>query len=392
MGPAHLAWCHLRHERLKTTILVASITLLVLVPLGLRVLVDRSAQELSARAEASPLVVGARGSPLELVLRALYFEGSAPPTLPFAEMGRAATDDLVLPIPLHVRFHAQGTPIVGTSLEYLEHRRLAVAEGRLMTRLGECVLGAEVARERGLAPGDHVVSSPENVFDLAGVYPLRMRVAGVLAPSHGPDDRAILVDVKTAWVMEGLFHGHQDLSALDASSAVLERDDDVITANASVVQYTEITPENLASFHVHGDTSAYPISAILAVPADAKAAALFRGRYQDPADPVQVARPRDVVDELLATVFTVEGYVVAAVVFVGSATLATVLLVFLLSIRLRRREFLTMARIGAPPRTVATLISLEIVFILLLSAASAALLVGLVAPHAGDLVRALVFA
>ena len=49
----------------------------------------------------------------------------------------------------------------------------------------------EYARDLGVAPGDTLVSSPETIFDLAGSYPLEMKVVGVLAPSHGPDDDAI---------------------------------------------------------------------------------------------------------------------------------------------------------------------------------------------------------
>ena len=57
------------------------------------------------------------------------------------------------------------------------------------------VVGARAARELGVGPGDGLVSSPESVFDLAGVYPLRMRVVGVLAPAHGPDDLAIFAQM-----------------------------------------------------------------------------------------------------------------------------------------------------------------------------------------------------
>ena len=60
-----------------------------------------------------------------------------------------------------------------------------------MAGLGECVLGATVAAELGLAPGDSVVLSSESVFDLAGVYPLKLRVVGVLERSFDADDSAI---------------------------------------------------------------------------------------------------------------------------------------------------------------------------------------------------------
>ena len=75
------------------------------------------------------------------------------------------------------------------------HSVLILAEGRLMAVLGECVLGAVAAARLGVGPGGHVVSSPESVLDLAGAYPLRMRVAGVLAPAHGPDDEAVFVEI-----------------------------------------------------------------------------------------------------------------------------------------------------------------------------------------------------
>ena len=53
------------------------------------------------------------------------------------------------------------------------------------------------------------IGSGDGVFDLAGVYPLRMRVVGVLEPSHTPDDGAVFVDLKTTWSIQGLGQVHQ---------------------------------------------------------------------------------------------------------------------------------------------------------------------------------------
>ena len=253
-----------------------------LLAVGLNVLVARSGEELMARAEATPLLVGARGSALELVLSALYFESDPPPPASYADMERIEGTGLALPIPLHVRFRARGRPIVGTTLDYFDFRSLRVAAGRQMAVLGECVVGAGVARALGVGPGDTLVSSPESAFDLAGVYPLELRVAGVLAPAYSPDDSAVFVDVKTAWIIEGLGHGHQDLAKPEAEAAVLAREGDRITANASVVQYNRITEANRDSFHFHGDLAGYPITAVLAVPHDAKARALLMGRFAAP--------------------------------------------------------------------------------------------------------------
>jgi putative ABC transport system permease protein len=68
---------------------------------------------------------------------------------------------------------------VGTTLDYFDFRGLKVVEGRNLAVLGDCVLGARVAENLRLKPGDSLLSSPETLFDLAGVYPLKMKVVGV---------------------------------------------------------------------------------------------------------------------------------------------------------------------------------------------------------------------
>jgi putative ABC transport system permease protein len=368
----YLAWRYLAHHRFKTVILVLSIALIVFIPAGLRVLVAESEARLTARAEATPLLVGLRGSPLELVLSSLYFASDVPETMSYGEVERIAGTGFAAPIPLYVRFRSQDDPIVATSLDYFGLRGLRVAAGRPMTRLGDCVLGASVARRRGLGPGDTVVSSPESVFDLAGVYPLRMRVTGVLGPADGPDDEAIFVDVKTAWIIEGLAHGHDDLARPEAAGAVLRRDGNRITANASVKEYNEITAENAASFHFHGDPAGFPITAVIAVPHDRKSATLLLGRYQAGAETLQILEPATVLDELLATILTIQRFVVAALVLVGLATLATAALVFMLSLRLRRAEVETMVKIGGSRGAIASVLASEIVSVLVAGAAIAA--------------------
>ena len=43
---------------------------------------------------------------------------------------------------------------------------------------------------------------PENLFDIAGVYPLKMEVVGILEATHTSDDLGIFVDLKTAWIIQ----------------------------------------------------------------------------------------------------------------------------------------------------------------------------------------------
>jgi len=259
-----------------------------------------------------------------------------------------------------------------------------------MAMLGECVVGARAARALGVCPDDFVISSPESVFDIAGVYPLKMRVAGVLAPTETPDDLAVFVDVKTAWVIEGLAHGHQDMSKPEAAPGVLRREGNVVVANASVVQYTEITPDNVDSFHFHGDPGGFPVTAVIAVPHDRKSGTLLRGRYLGDDERVQIVEPAGVMDQLLATIFTVQSYVLAAVAIVSASTLATAALVFMLSLRLRRREIETMHRIGGAKRTVFILLTSEVAIVLMSGLALATVLTLVTSRFGAAVIRSLI--
>jgi putative ABC transport system permease protein len=162
-----------------------------------------------------------------------------------------------------------------------------------------------------------VISSPESVFDLAGVYPLKMPVVGVLSSSFSPDDDAVFVDIKTAWVIQGLGHGHQDLNRREAVGQILRREGDNIVANASLRQFNEITPQNIDSFHFHGDNSGNPVSAIIPVPKDEKSSVLLLGHYQETRNDVLIVRSQSVIGELLDTLFTVRDYIVVGITVTG---------------------------------------------------------------------------
>jgi len=392
MNSFYIAWRYLSFNKARTLTLITCVTLIMLLPLALELLLDESERQLVSRAEATPLLVGAKGSALDLVMNSLYFGETVPELVSMAAVDRIEESDLALPIPLYVRFKARGFPVVGTTLDYFDFRGLEVAKGNRLAVLGECVLGARVAQELGLGPGDSLLSSPETVFDLAGVYPLKMQVAGVLAESHGPDDLAVFVDLKTAWIIQGLVHGHANLSNVTDPTLVMQRSDGNVTATAKVLQFTEITPDNLDSFHFHGDPAGYPITGVIAVPHDDKAGAILRGRYIG-ADGVnenqQIEVPGKVVGELLDTIFRVKSILDAVILLVGIATLLALALVFALSLRLRQREVQTIFKLGCSRSTIARLMAAEIAIILAAAGLVTAILLALLARYDEPLVRAL---
>ena len=369
----YLAWRYLRHHKTRSLILIACLSLLGALPVALHRMLDEGGRQMNARAAATPLLVGAKGSAVDLALNALYFNEAAAPRITLAEAERIAATGWADPLPVYARFRVQGHPLVGVTLDYFDFRRLQPASGAPLALLGDCVLGADAAADLKLKPGDSLLTASENLFDLAGVYPLKLHVAGVLGKAHSPDDQAVFVDLQTAWVVDGLGHGHAAAPRGDAAQPV--------------AAYTEITPENLDAFHFHGDPAGYPLSAVIALPHDRKSSALLRGRYLDPGLSTQIIQPAATVGGLLQNIFRLQVLFDAVLALVGAAALLALGLVFALSLRLREAEMQTIFLLGCSRMTAARLVAAEIVLIVLASAALGLALLQPVQYYAGDLVR-----
>jgi putative ABC transport system permease protein len=179
----------------------------------------------------------------------------------------------------------------------------------------------------------------------------------VLAPTGTPDDEAVFVDIRTAWVIAGIGHGHQDVIPKGAAPGD-------VAAAAAILQYARITPENIDSFHFHGDSDGFPVTAVLVVPQDVRAATILRGRYLDPESALQIVVPGEVVQGLVDRIFRIRSLLDAVILAVGAAALAAVGLAMFLSWQLRAREIATAVRIGARRGMVLRLLAAEAAILL----------------------------
>jgi putative ABC transport system permease protein len=391
MGALYLAWAHIRFHAARSALLVLVLAILGAIPLLTERLAALAEAELLERAASTPLVYGPPGSPLDLSLNALFFEGEPRAGLSMSDYEALAGMRLGLALPILRTHTARGFPVVGIDVEYLAFRDLAVARGRPMVRLGEAVLGAEVAARLGLGPGDRIQSESRQVFELAGAYPVRLPVVGVLAASGTPDDRAVFVDLATAWVVAGIGHGHEDLTTSRDRSVVLARDPGRIVANAKLTEYIDISPESADDFHLHGDPARSPLSAVLVVPRDERSAAILRGRIEDGGPRRQVFRPLGVVRGLLDEVFRVKSVLELLVAAVTVAALLALGMMIALSLKLRRREFEVARQLGADRSAMARLVMAELALLMVGGAALCALVLVVVEHRGAALVRALVF-
>ena len=385
----YIAWKYISFNKIKTIVLVACVTLISFLPIALHLLLGESERQLMSRAVSTPLVVGAKGSSLDLVMNTIYFGDEVPELITMEASERVENTDLALSLPLYVSFKARGNPVVGTTLDYFEFRGLKIIDGRQMAVLGDCVLGAKVAESLGLKTGDILVSSPESLFDLAGIYPLKMKVTGVFEKSHTADDLAVFVDLKTAWVIQGLGHGHQDVTRLADPTLIYKRTQSNVAATAKLYHYTEITEDNIESFHFHGNLAAYPITAVIAVPYNEKSGTILRGRYLSKDETHQIVKPGEVIAGLLQNIFRIKNVLDAVIAVVALATILALVLVFVLSLRLRQREVKTIFKLGCSRMTIVRLLAAEIFIIIFISGVLCSSMVFMVNSYANEIVRML---
>lgn len=169
------------------------------------------------------LVVGAKGSPLQILLSGMFHIDVPTGNIPLATLQQLRAHPLVAEaIPLSLGDSVQGWRIVGTEPAYLQRYDASLAAGRLGAAPMEAVLGHEVARATGLKPGDRFVGSHGmgGTGDAHGDHPFT--VVGVLARSGTVLDRLALTDLQSVWQVHEAAHevDPEDRAVLEAEREV----------------------------------------------------------------------------------------------------------------------------------------------------------------------------
>jgi putative ABC transport system permease protein len=182
-------------------------------------------QRLSRDAEGIDMVVGAKGSPLQIILASVYHVDAPTGNIPLAEAEKLKKNPLVAAtIPLALGDSARGFRIVGTTHDYVEHYRAALASGTLWQAPMEVTLGAEAARAMSLKPGDTLTGSHGLTSGGMEHGDAPYRVVGILEPAHSVIDKLVLTDVRSVWQVHESHH-HDDDEAEPASSETAHNPD-----------------------------------------------------------------------------------------------------------------------------------------------------------------------
>jgi putative ABC transport system permease protein len=336
-----LAWRYLWSSPLTTSLNLLLLTLgLAAVTFVLRA---------SAQVEAGlkrdlagiDLVVGAKGSPMQIMLAGVFHLDAPTGNIPLATLDLLKAQPLVAQaVPLSLGDSFRGYRIAGTTPDYIDLYGAKMAVGAVWTKPMQAVLGAEVARTSGLKLGDRFAGS-HGLAEGGGAHGERQfEVVGVLAESGSVLDRLVLTDLASVWEVH---ESHHDANGAHEDTHEEEEPREITLA---LVRYRS------------------PLAAVM-LP-----------RWVNAQDGLQAAAPALETARLMRLVGAgtevLRGF---GIVLLAAAGLS-VWVALLHAVRARQGDLAMLRMLGAPAWRVATLITLEALLLAML-----ATVLGLAAGH-----------
>ncbi|RUA13046.1 MAG: ABC transporter permease [Flavobacteriia bacterium] len=153
------------------------------------------------------MVVGAKGSPLQLVLASVLHIDNPTGNIPFEEAKRLMKNPMIQKaVPISYGDNYKGYRIVGTTDDFATLYSASIAQGRSMEKSMEVLLGASVAKKLGLRIGDTFQSSHGLIEKGAHTHEEPLTVVGIYNTTHKVLDRLIVTGLETIWEV----HHHEE--------------------------------------------------------------------------------------------------------------------------------------------------------------------------------------
>ncbi len=333
------------------TLGLASITFVLLVSEQ----IDRAFQRDLAGID---LVVGAKGSPMQLILAGVFHIDTPPGNISLQDVQELRKQPMVDKlIPLSMGDSFRGFRIVGTTTQYLDHYGMTFAQGKAWAHPMEAVIGSQVAQATGMMNGDSFAGSHGLGGGGLDHGDAQYRIKGVMASCGCVLDRLILTATESVWQVHEKMAMPAVAPKSPAASDVHEAHDTHSTPQGSREPPREVTMALV--------TYKSPLAAV-SLP-----------RWVNSSTRMQAAAPAIEVSRLLR-LLGVGSEVLRGVGAVLLFTAALSVFIALWNAVRERRDDLAMLRmLGATPAKVAALLLCEALWLALLAS-----VLGLAAGHA----------
>ena len=209
MNILKISIANLREKKLNSFLSVLLLTLGIGMISLLLLLNKQLDEQFKKNIKGIDMVVGAKGSPLQLILSSIYQIDAPTGNIPLAEVSRLKMNPFVKTvIPLSMGDNYHGYRILGTQPSYIKHFKAKIQSGKLFDAPMEVTIGSKVARNSGLKVGDTFASS--HGLDAEGDKhgEKKYKVTGVFEPNGSVIDQLIITSLESVWDI----HEHEEVA------------------------------------------------------------------------------------------------------------------------------------------------------------------------------------
>ncbi|GAA4033194.1 ABC transporter permease [Actimicrobium antarcticum] len=328
------------NRRLTLSLTLVAIALSVMMLVGVERIRNDARTGFAQSVSGTDLVIGARTSPVQLMLYSVFRIGAATNNIGWRSFqGIAAHPAVAWAIPLSLGDSHHGFPVLGTSSAYFEHfrygasRPLSFVEGKQFESVFDVVLGAEIAQRLRYRLGDKItLNHGSNDNGLSEHADKPFTVVGILSRTGTPIDRTAHISLEAMEAIHLDWQGGAQLPGLSIP--------------ADHVRKFDLTPKQITA-------------ALVGLKSRAGVFKMQRFINESTEEPLLAVLPGVALDQLWQVVGIVEKTlfaVSALVVLVGLSGLVAVILAGLAE---RRRELAILRSVGARPRDVFLMLMLE---------------------------------
>lgn len=334
------------NRRFTLSLTVMAIALSVTMLLGVERLRDQAHEGFSHSIAGTDLVVGARTSPVQLMLFAVFRIGEATNNMTWASYQAIVKNPLVewsIPISLGDSHH--GFPVLGTTTSYFEHfhygdaQALSFSQGKPFNEIFDAVIGSEVAAQLGYKLGDHMTLS--HGMGGAGLPEHANKpfvITGILAPTGTPVDRTVHISLEAINAIHLDWVGGAPMPGFSIPAKYVKKFD---LAPKEITAALIGLKNRAAVFKVQRDVNNYDKEPLLGV------------------------MPGVALEQLWQVVNVAEKSLMAVSAMVVIVGLSGLVAVVLAGLNERRRELAILRSVGAKPLDVFLLLTSEGLFVTL---------------------------
>ena len=205
---AKLAWKNIWFKPLNTLLSIILLTSSVAIITTLILVEKQFEEQFSSNIEDVDLVLGAQGSPLQLILSSVYQVDAPTGNINYDSAKVWMQNPFVeKAIPLAFGDNYRGYKILGTTPDYLEKYKATLAEGKLFEKNFEVVIGSEIAQKLNFKIGDEFFGSHGDAEEGEVHDEFAYKIVGIAKPTGKVVDNLILCTIPSVWQMH---HGHDE--------------------------------------------------------------------------------------------------------------------------------------------------------------------------------------